>query len=60
MNTFPESLPDSPFSWDNCAHEWREVDSQFNSELFTDVVCTKCQMPGQLDEQTKEVFFPAT
>lgn len=50
----------SSLSQDNCAHEWKEVDSQFNSELFTDVVCAKCQMPGQLDEQTKEVFFPAT
>jgi hypothetical protein len=48
-------------SWDICTtHEWKEVDSQFTNELFTDVVCVKCQCPGELDNRTGKVFFPAT
>lgn len=60
VNSFPASLVDSPFSWNDCQHEWKEVESQFTNDLFTDVVCVKCKCPGELNNQTKEVFFPAT
>lgn len=60
INSFPESFIDSPFSWDDCTHEWKEIDSQFSNDLFTDVVCVKCQCPGQMDNQTRDVFYPVT
>lgn len=43
-----------------CAHDWREVESQFSNEYFTDVRCALCAVPGQRDEKTGEVFWPAT
>lgn len=43
-----------------CTHEWKGVESQFTNDLFTDVVCVKCQCPGELNNRTKEVYFPAT
>ena len=55
-------MSDKPtLSWSNCEHEWQEkIDSQFSSELFTDVVCKKCGCPGQRNESTQEVYWPAT
>lgn len=47
--------------WDNCQHEWKaRIDSQFHSESFTDVYCVKCDCPGEKNNETGEVFWPAT
>lgn len=44
-----------------CDHDWEEsVSSQFSSETQTDVSCTKCHMPGSLDNASREVYWPAT
>jgi hypothetical protein len=46
---------------DNCHHIWRDVtDSQFSNEHSSDVVCTLCGCPGERDNETGEVFWPAT
>ncbi len=48
-------------SWSDCQHTWEEeVDSQFSTERYTDVVCVDCGCPGQMDNETKNVFYPAT
>jgi len=48
-------------SWDDCAHEWQEkIDSQSHSENQTDVFCIKCGCPGERDNKTGDVFWPAT
>jgi hypothetical protein len=42
-------------------HVWRvPEDSQGHNERYTDVICELCGVPGQLDNNTKEVFYPAT
>jgi hypothetical protein len=47
--------------WDDCEHEWEPViDSQFSNETHTDVRCKKCGCPGERDEKTGEVYWPAT
>jgi hypothetical protein len=47
--------------WTKCKHEWvAKTDSQFHSEKFTDVVCPKCECPGEQNNETKEVYWPAT
>ena len=47
--------------WNTCEHEWKAlIDSQFHNENSTDVVCVKCRCPGEMDNKTKEVFWPAT
>ncbi len=53
--------PNDKLDWDSCQHEWRaRVDSQYHSETNLDVVCTKCQCPGDQNVKTGEVFWPAT
>ncbi len=48
-------------NWNECEHEWQEhPDSQFSNELVTEVVCKKCGCPGQREEKTGDVFWPAT
>lgn len=32
----PEEIDRSP-EWDDCDHDWEEIDSQFSNETFTDV-----------------------
>ena len=47
--------------WENCDHEWREkVDSQHHSESATDVVCVKCDCPGEKNSKTGDVHWPAS
>lgn len=43
-----------------CGHEWKEIDSQYNNEITTDVVCKKCGVHGEKDNKTGDVFYPAT
>ncbi len=46
--------------WDDCfEHDWKEVDSDIGGNR-TDVVCRKCGCPGERDDKTGEVFWPAT
>lgn len=52
---------DDPTDWYKCAHVWaEEIDSQFSNEYATSVVCEKCKCPGERNEKTGEVFWPAT
>ena len=44
----------------DCEHEWEEVESMFCNEYHFEVVCIKCQIPGEQDRKTGEVFWPAT
>ena len=47
--------------WNICSqHEWEVLDSMGNSQSFTDVRCVRCGVPGQLDNATNEVYYPAT
>ena len=47
--------------WDTCEHEWKdELDGSGTNDLFTDVKCIKCRVPGQKTNKTDEVFWPAT
>lgn len=42
-------------------HEWREaVDSMFSNEKFSEVICTKCGCPGEMNNKTHELIWPAT
>lgn len=46
--------------WTECEHVW--VESQFY-DLGGDrtvVVCNRCGVPGERDDSTGEVFWPAT
>lgn len=45
---------------DQCDHDWEEIDSQFSSERFTEVRCKRCECPGQMDNITGAVTWPAT
>jgi hypothetical protein len=48
-------------NWDDCEHIWNaKIDSQFSSEHFTAVKCVKCQCPGEMNNKTGEVYWPAT
>lgn len=33
-------------SWQNCEHEWEEVESQSSNDKYNDVRCKKCGCPG--------------
>jgi hypothetical protein len=46
--------------WEECDHVWSETDSQYTNEYSTDVICEKCKCPGEKDNVTGEVFWPAT
>jgi hypothetical protein len=46
--------------YDGHEHDWRVKDGQGNSELFTEVRCELCGIPGERDEKSGEVFWPAT
>lgn len=47
-------------AWLNCIHEWEGIESQWNNERYSCVRCKHCGCDGELDEQTGEVFWPAT
>jgi hypothetical protein len=47
--------------WYNCDHKWRaEIDSQAHNESQTAVYCMKCGCPGDQENKTGDVFWPAT
>lgn len=46
--------------WDTCEHEWEEVDDDLCPPQCTSVECKKCEVPGQRNDNTGEVFWPAT
>ena len=46
--------------WDECEHEWEEIESQFSNEKYIYVKCKKCGCPGEKDLATGDVFWPAT
>lgn len=43
-----------------CDHDWEDQDDDLATPGTTTVVCRKCKAPGQLDDITGEVFWPAT
>lgn len=59
VGTVDKALSSAP-RWSDCQHEWKEVESQWNNERYTSVTCKKCHCPGERDERTGEVFWPAT
>jgi hypothetical protein len=46
--------------WQDCDHEWREVDDQCATESRVSVVCTICGCPGEMTLETGDVDWPAT
>jgi hypothetical protein len=51
----------SCYTPEECEHEWEELpDSQFDNETSTEVRCSKCEMRGERNEATGEVYWPAT
>ena len=50
--------PSYPYSprWDECMHEWAYP---FDAAKDTEVYCTKCECPGEV-EDNREVYWPAT
>jgi len=46
--------------WKNCIHEWAEYESEYSNEYHTQVRCVICHCPGERDEETQEVYWPAT
>ena len=45
---------------EDCPHDWKETDSQFSNEKYTEVKCVLCGMVGEKEIATGKVFFPAT
>ena len=46
--------------YETCEHDWKEVDSQSNSEVVEDVRCVKCGCAGERDTSTGGVVWPTT
>lgn len=47
--------------YDKCpAHDWKPVDSQSDNEWRHHVVCMKCGCPGDADNESGDVCWPAT
>ena len=51
----PRETPD----WAQCEHTWAEVDGDC-PEHCTPVRCSRCRVPGERNNKTQEVFWPAT
>jgi len=50
-----------PSDYDNCDHEWKKTGREnYSNELLTDMICIKCNCPGEKDEDLDEVYYPAT
>lgn len=45
--------------WNKCAHEWKVSGGDFDLSR-EEVVCVKCQCPGERYIKTGEVYWPAT
>lgn len=62
ISTGDRRLSNHPKShFDDCPqHEWKAVDSQSDNEWRHGVVCTKCGCPGDADNETGAVVWPAT
>jgi len=47
-------------TWNTCEHTWEErIESDIGGNR-TEVICTKCAVLGERNDETKEVFWPAT
>ena len=53
-------ISEETINWLKCEHSWSGKDSQFTNEYFTIVVCEKCKCPGEQNNVTSEVIWPAT
>jgi hypothetical protein len=47
-------------NWDHCDHDWKESPYSDIGGDRTIVECKKCGCPGERDDNTGEVFWPAT
>lgn len=48
-------------TWDECEeHEWVEDGDYDLGGDRTEVICTHCGAPGERDDKTGEVYWPAT
>jgi hypothetical protein len=48
-------------NWNKCAHDWQISTRDFDcAEGKEEVICTKCNCPGERDRASGEVFWPAT
>jgi hypothetical protein len=46
--------------WDNCAHEWEPRGDFDLGGNRTEVECIHCGCPGERNNDTGEVYWPAT
>jgi hypothetical protein len=47
---------EAPSDWDACEHQWRDFDALSENE----VRCHLCGVPGDVNRETGEVYWPAT
>jgi len=48
-------------NWCQCpGHVWKEYESEYTNEYHTQVRCIVCRCPGERDEKTGDVYWPAT
>lgn len=49
------------YSWEDCQkHEWKTRGDFDLGNDRTEVECVNCGMPGERDDKTGEVYWPAT
>lgn len=63
MQTQPDqaAVGRKPPSWNECEHDWQERSGDYDlGGNRQEVVCVKCQCPGERDLTDGEVFWPAT
>jgi hypothetical protein len=47
--------------WDECDHEWEVRSNDWDAKVgFTEVVCWKCDCPGERNDSTGHVDWPTT
>ena len=46
--------------WDNCNHIWKEYGDYELGGNRVEVQCVICKVPGELDEDINEVYWPTT
>lgn len=59
MNDIQARVQQDKPTWDACKHEWVRAPGDWDSS-FEEVVCRICGVPGERDEKTGGVFWPAT
>jgi hypothetical protein len=48
-------------TWEECSqHQWKERQYADGGENWTCVICTLCGMPGERNDDTGDVYYPAS